>query len=82
MLDLNLKYGFLTTYEQTIFLRKVDAGRQWVLQYSPVISHKTRGSLIGGEVSLSQSLYHVALQGQQDPDFGATTGTRNQDWTK
>ncbi|QQK42155.1 phosphoglycerate mutase family protein [Penicillium digitatum] len=39
MLETRLKYGFLTTYEQTIFLRKADAGRVWGLEYSPSLYH-------------------------------------------
>lgn len=45
MFDMNLKYGFMTTYTQTIFLRKVDVGRAWGLEYSPVIPHRDSGHL-------------------------------------
>ncbi|KAJ5890651.1 uncharacterized protein N7473_006879, partial [Penicillium subrubescens] len=37
MFNSGLKYGFLTTYEHTIFLRKEEVGRAWGLEYSPVI---------------------------------------------
>lgn len=82
MLEIKLKYAFLTTYEETVFLRKVDASTQWAIQYSPVILHSDRGSASSGTVSLCQSLYYVALLGQANPDFGVETGVRNQVWTE
>lgn len=82
MLDTELKHAFLTTYNETIFLRKVDLHRQWILQYSPVIFHDDRGNVITGEVSLCQCLYQMALLGQSDSDFGVNTGIRNQVWTE
>jgi hypothetical protein len=82
MLESDLKYAFLTTYEQTIFLRKVDIGRVWRLEYSPVIYHHERGSTSsGGTVSFCQSLYHVELLALANAAFDTSTGTRNQAWT-
>lgn len=77
---MGLKYAFLTTYEQTIFLRKVDIGRAWGLEYSPVIYHNDRGDTAGMTVSFCQSLYHVGLLASAEPDFG-NTGLRRQKWT-
>ncbi|OOQ89244.1 hypothetical protein PEBR_17002 [Penicillium brasilianum] len=82
MLETRLKYGFLTTYEQTIFLRKADVGRVWGLEYSPVIYHSDRGSVSGTTVSFCQSLYHVGLLALADSDFNTSTGMRNQIWTR
>ncbi|OJJ45690.1 hypothetical protein ASPZODRAFT_69121 [Penicilliopsis zonata CBS 506.65] len=81
MFDLRLKHGFLTTYNQTVFLRKVDVGRAWGLEYSPVIYHGDRGSVSGTTVSFCQSLYHVGLLALADSDFGTSIGLRNQTWT-
>ncbi|KAJ5542814.1 hypothetical protein N7535_005238 [Penicillium sp. DV-2018c] len=81
MFDWGLKYGFLTTYEHTIFLRKVEVGRKWGLEYSPVIYHKDRGSASGATVSFCQGLYHVALLALSDSTFDTTTGMRVQKWT-
>lgn len=39
MHDLKVKYGFLTTYDETIFLRQVLINGRWTLEYSPVIQH-------------------------------------------
>src|ERR1700712_2407240 len=47
----SLKYGLLTTYKHTIFLRKKEVGRAWGLKYSPVIYHSNRGSTSGRTVS-------------------------------
>lgn len=82
MLETEIKHGFLTLYHETIFLRKVDVNRKWVLEYSPVIYNYDQGSLTGATgVSLCQCLYHVGLLSQGDTNFGANTGIRNQDWT-
>lgn len=57
MFDMNLKYGFMTTYSQTIFPRKVDFGRAWGLEYSPVILHSAVGGHHGPSgVRLSEGL--------------------------
>lgn len=77
MFDLDLKYGFLTTYEQTIFLRKVNVGSDWVLEYSPIIQHNHRGSASGRTVSLRQCLYHVGLLALSNPVFDKTVRFRN-----
>lgn len=42
MLDEKRKYGFLTTYEQTIFLKQEQVGKDWVLFVSHVFKHRTR----------------------------------------
>jgi hypothetical protein len=83
MLETEIKHGFLTTYDETIFLREVGVNRQWVLEYSPVIFNDNQGSSMGTTgVFLSQCLYHIALVGLGDTKFGVNMGTRNQDWTK
>ncbi|KAJ5817932.1 hypothetical protein N7447_007940 [Penicillium robsamsonii] len=81
MFDSRLKYGFLTTYEYTIFLRKEEFGRAWGLEYSPVIYHSDRGSTSGRTVSFCQSLYHSGLLALADSNFDTSTGMRNQKWT-
>ncbi|KAJ5415997.1 hypothetical protein N7465_004692 [Penicillium sp. CMV-2018d] len=81
MIDSRLKYGFLTTHEHTIFLRKVEVGRSWGLEYSPVIYHSDRGSTSGRTVTFCQSLYHIGLLTLADSNFDTSTGMRNQKWT-
>lgn len=41
MQDLDLQYGFMGTYNRTIFLRQVYSDGEWRLQYSPAIRHST-----------------------------------------
>ncbi|KAJ5176615.1 uncharacterized protein N7482_002492 [Penicillium canariense] len=81
MRETQLKYGFLSSYNETIVLRKTVVGRHWVLEYSPVIYHSDEGNTMRGTVSTLQSLYHIALLCQGGWDFGSNTGTRNQKWT-
>jgi len=42
MLDEKRKYGFLTTYEQTIFLKQEQVDEEWVLFISHVFKHTVR----------------------------------------
>ncbi|GKZ37058.1 hypothetical protein AbraIFM66950_008448 [Aspergillus brasiliensis] len=62
MKDLDLRYGLMSTYNETIFLRQVQntATRLWELQYSPVIHHSTSADLVSGTPSLRQCIWHVA----------------------
>ena len=66
MYDTNLKYGFLTTYDQTVFLKQDNhptRKRRSVLWYSPIIYHDTPSSMVenrhdkGKDVS-NPALYH------------------------
>lgn len=42
MLELGCMYGFLTNYQETIFLRQVQVGSTWVIEHSPVILSSVR----------------------------------------
>ncbi|KAJ5804692.1 uncharacterized protein N7518_000995 [Penicillium psychrosexuale] len=65
MRELDLKYAFLTTYDETIFVRKVDVESDWGLEYSPVIRHDdTFGQALGGQTfseTLPQCSNHRAM---------------------
>jgi hypothetical protein len=43
MFDEKRKYGFLTTYEQTMFLKQEQVGKEWVLLVSHVFKHTVTG---------------------------------------
>ena len=59
MKDLRLKYGVMTTYEETIFLQQEqDITGDWRLQYSPIIEHTTSATRDG--VSLRQCMWYIA----------------------
>ncbi|CDM28725.1 hypothetical protein DTO013E5_852 [Penicillium roqueforti] len=50
MRERDLKYAFLTTYDETVFVRKVDVESDWGLGYSPVIRHDdTFGQALSGQ---------------------------------
>lgn len=81
MRDSNLKYGFLSTYNQTIFLRQVVVDQSWTLEYSPVVYHDDEWSTTRSQMSLCQSFYHVGLLALADSEFGTAVGLQNQKWT-
>ena len=55
MKDNDLRYGFLSTYRKTIFLRQYNyAPGRYELQYSPVIHHSAAS---GPAVSLRQCMW-------------------------
>lgn len=62
--EISLKYGFLSAYEETIFLCQELVAGNWELQYSPVIGHSTSATIItpanfSGTVSLRQCFWHL-----------------------
>ncbi|KAJ5497718.1 hypothetical protein N7453_006769 [Penicillium expansum] len=85
MRELNVKYGFMSTYEETIFLRKVDVRGVWTLQYFPVMRYDDPYNAQTEGIITRQGLYHVALLGQADSVItgrvGAASPPRNQRWT-
>ncbi|KAJ5608126.1 hypothetical protein N7537_004745 [Penicillium hordei] len=60
MEDLDLKFGFISTYNETLFLRQVLFGRTRGLEFSPLIYHDDvyTGQ---GDVTLRQGMMHLAL---------------------
>lgn len=62
----NVRYGFLSNYCQTLFLRQVQVGGVRGLEYSPVIFH---GDLYdgNGQVTLRQAFVHIAMFSLADP---------------
>lgn len=59
MEDLDLKFGFLSTYNETLFLRQVLFGRTKGLEFSPLIYHDDMHT--GQDVTLRQGMMHLAL---------------------
>lgn len=80
MLDTDVKYGFLTTYTQSILLRKMDINGQWTLEYSPVIHHDDSWSQANGKISVRQAFYHIIRLAQGDGRFNNSSG-QFQLWT-
>jgi hypothetical protein len=81
MRHLDLKYAFITTYDETIFLRKVDASRHWVLQYSPVIFTTTKG-VLPEELYPSVRASIMCRYRPQRSRFRGGYGSRSQVWAE
>lgn len=77
MHDLKVKHAFLTTYDETIFLRQALVNGRWTLEYSPIIQHSD--SALNGQVTLRQCFLHLALEAMRDRDFD--TGGLRSPWT-
>lgn len=79
MKDLGCMYGFLSTYEETIFLRQVvDNNGEWRVEYSPVVLSSAsydRLMTIPPVVSVSQCFFCVGLNAlNQGPVNNISTG--------
>lgn len=59
----NMAYGFMSNYEETIFLRQVPGpANTWRLEYSPVVDHSSITT--NGGITLRQCFMHLAFQPQ------------------
>ncbi|KAJ5116645.1 hypothetical protein N7456_000993 [Penicillium angulare] len=60
-----LKYGYFTTYTETVFLRQKVQHRKWTLEFSPVILHTDRFTrdIHGAPASITsrQGFLHLAM---------------------
>ncbi|KAI2696654.1 hypothetical protein CBS147333_9558 [Penicillium roqueforti] len=85
MKELNTKHAFLSTYDKTIFLRKVDIGGVWTLQFSPVIQYDRPYNPQTEAITAQKGLFYLALLRQSEPAFTTRASTRapqrNQKWT-
>lgn len=67
--DLQCAFGFISTYDETVFLRQVQlASGQWSVEYSPVIYSTdvyepsgSQGPGSGLSVSMKQCMFYVAM---------------------
>ncbi|GKZ25205.1 hypothetical protein AbraIFM66951_000546 [Aspergillus brasiliensis] len=66
MYDLEVKYGIMSTYDQTVFLRLYHdpTNGGWQVQYSPVIYHDT--SYSQGNVTVRQCIWFLAQRAHAD----------------
>jgi hypothetical protein len=55
MVDERVPYGFLSTYEETIFLQQVQVNGLWQVQYSPTIRWNS------ATVSVRQCFWHLSV---------------------
>ncbi|KAI2791878.1 hypothetical protein POX_c04758 [Penicillium oxalicum] len=78
MQDLNCMYGFLSTYDETIFLRQRDVHGTWRVEYSEVVKRYDSPEISLAThnfqaVSVRQCfLYFATIASQQGPVFNST----------
>lgn len=86
-----LKYGFMTNYKYTIFVRQdlvpvaTDSGevKQLVLVYSPPISHDEQSIDHGGptpSVSVRECMLYLMVKSRQDREFPSQSYIALDDW--
>ncbi|EPS25453.1 hypothetical protein PDE_00386 [Penicillium oxalicum 114-2] len=80
MCDLGLKYGVLSTYDETVFLRQVVERRKWKLEVSPVIQG-SHGLEDPNVTTLRMCFFHMASLSLIDRHF-EMGGLRAQQWTE
>lgn len=75
MYDLKVKYGWMSTYEDTVLLRQVKAEGIWYLEYSPVVKYTTSylPSNNSGIPSLRQCFFHLASVAKSQGEVVNTT---------
>jgi hypothetical protein len=75
-----LRFVFISTYEQTIFLQqKQDTNGQRVLYYSPIIHHSFKGDS-GEEVFPRQCFLHVLMKEQTK--YHSNSNTLKSQWIR
>lgn len=86
MKDFELKYGFFTTYNSTIFLKQEYLNNEWVLYISLPIKHDTRSVHISSQENLRDKvslrecfLYFMKLSSA--PDYRAPNNTPSGKWS-
>ncbi|KAJ5186504.1 hypothetical protein N7449_011268 [Penicillium cf. viridicatum] len=79
MLDLQLRYGFMSNYDGTVFLRQVFKNGEWVVEYSPVVEASFDGSdTMGNEPpSLRQCFAYLSSLASVQPFVGNSTPRAN-----
>ncbi|KAJ5116649.1 hypothetical protein N7456_000997 [Penicillium angulare] len=85
--EFSMKYGVISTYNQSIFLRQRVDGGKWCLDYSPVINHDrsfrpTRRRLY--PITTRQAFMHIAHLSSQGNVFdrGQSITRNNRLWTQ
>lgn len=86
MKELDIKYGFLTNYNQTVFVRQVLLSDGMGLEYSPVIYHNETYDASGGKISMRQAFFYIATLAANDWRFALASklppSQEQQAWTE
>ena len=84
MLDHQCKYGFITTYKESIFLRQVKySDGTWGIEYSPLVlgcDFADVSTDVEPVLSTRQCLFHFARMAEHDGDVNNPTPRK--DWIK
>lgn len=80
MQDRKVKYGVMSNYNETIFLRQVTTLTSAYLEYSPIIRHDDMYTPAPRSVTLRQCFFHVALLSLQ-PGARFTKLPTGEQWT-
>lgn len=77
MLELDVKFGWLSTYHQSIFLRQTYVNNAWGIEYSPIIYATTRYTPTDGnaDVSAKQCYFFLASLANAHGPVGNSTPT-------
>ncbi|KAJ5425020.1 hypothetical protein N7465_000090 [Penicillium sp. CMV-2018d] len=76
MYDLKVKYGWLSNYDETVFLRQVKTGSISYLEYSPVAKGAISHAEGDATPSLRQCFFHLASVAQPQGQVTNTTPKR------
>lgn len=86
MLRFQLKYGFFSTYNNTLFLKQEIINGNWVLSVSNLINFNTistpqdnNGDMLVDKVSLRECMLYFMHVCDQ-PDFKVVNNTHTSDW--
>jgi hypothetical protein len=61
MKEMDIKYGFLSNYDQTVFLCQVSLPDGIGLEYSPVFYHDERYNPSKRTISMRQAFFYVGM---------------------
>ncbi|PLB47797.1 hypothetical protein P170DRAFT_510546 [Aspergillus steynii IBT 23096] len=82
MRSAHIRYGFLSTYDSTVFLRQVEkAGGQWGLEYSEPVSNDQAAGGNAGEITLREGFWFL-LGEASGANYMANNNTPVGNWTK
>lgn len=76
MLKLKLKYGWISNYGQTIFLRQKCVGDTWGIEYSPILRSTDGYTKNPLRVSVRQGFFFLARLAAAEPSVDNSTPKR------
>jgi hypothetical protein len=80
MLELDVMFGWLSTYQQTIFLRQTYVNNAWGIEYSPIIEPTTRYTPTDGNAPPSAKQCYFFLSGLANAHGPVGNSTPRTQW--